>query len=210
MRGELATIVEVAEQRLLPQGGGALRADALELEQHPRRRLWRGGLALGEQPIPLSLGQLDLIEQQFEPIQLAADLDFEMCRQGTAVARRQVLEPLASITAQRLVTRYSLGEQQPFYAIDVLYPSAISTLRSRQRRRRSSSSGVGALTIIHTRGSPRLYASNARSSASPSILSVLARRRRRDVAIEAGSTTCRLLPAQARDEARSHRDPPPG
>jgi hypothetical protein len=70
----------VAEQRLQPQGGGALRADALEFEQHPCRRLWRGGLALGEQPIPLSLGQLDLIEQQFEPIEFAADLDFEMCR----------------------------------------------------------------------------------------------------------------------------------
>ena len=44
--------------------------------------------------------------------------------------------------------------------------------------------GVGAFTIAHTRGSPRLYASNARSRASPSILSVLARRRRRDVAID--------------------------
>jgi hypothetical protein len=44
-------------------------------------------LALGEQPIPLSLGQLDLIEQQFEPIEFAADLDFEMCRQSTAVVR---------------------------------------------------------------------------------------------------------------------------
>ena len=73
--------------------------------------------------------------------------------------------------------------------------SVISTLRSRQRRRRSSSSGVGALTIAHTRGSPRLYASSARSSASPSILSVFARRRRRDVAIEAGSTTWLSIPS---------------
>ena len=62
-------------------------------------------------------------------------------------------------------------------------------------RRRSSSSGVGALTIAHTRGSPRLYASNARTSASPSILSVFARRRRRDVAIEAGSTTWLSIPS---------------
>src|SRR4029077_2165239 len=67
--------------------------------------------------------------------------------------------------------------------------SAIRILRSRQSRRRSSSSGVGALTIAHTRGSPRLYASSVRSSASPSILSVFARRRRREGAIEAGSTT---------------------
>src|ERR1700704_2074461 len=55
--------------------------------------------------------------------------------------------------------------------------SVISTLRSRQRRRRSSSSGVGALTIAHTRGSPRFYARSARTRASPPILSVFARRR---------------------------------
>ena len=73
--------------------------------------------------------------------------------------------------------------------------SAIRTLRSRQSRRRSSSSGVGALTIAHTRGSPRLYASSARTSASPSILSVFARRRRREVAIEAGSTTWLSIPS---------------
>src|SRR5277367_4318817 len=85
----------------------------------------------------------------------------------------------------------------PLTRLTCLTRSAISTLRSRQRRRRSSSSGVGAFTIAHTRGSPRLYASNARSRASPSILSVLARRRRRDVAIDDGSTT--WLKAGARD-----------
>ena len=67
--------------------------------------------------------------------------------------------------------------------------SAVKTLRSRQRRRRSSSAGVGARTIIQTRGSPRLNAKSTRIKASPSILSVFARRRLRDVAIEAGSTT---------------------
>src|ERR1700689_2513647 len=72
----------------------------------------------------------------------------------------------------------------PLTRLTCLTRSAISTLRSRQRRRRSSSSGLGAFTIAHTRGSPRLYASNARSRPSPSILSVLARRRRRDVAID--------------------------
>src|ERR1700688_3032898 len=77
----------------------------------------------------------------------------------------------------------------PLTRLTCLTRSAISTLRSRQRRRRSSSSGVGAFPIAHTRGSPRLYASSARSRASPSILSVLARRRRRDVAIDDGSTT---------------------
>src|SRR5580704_10506724 len=83
----------------------------------------------------------------------------------------------------------------PLTRLTCLTRSAISTLRSRQRRRRSSSSGVGAFTIAHTRGSPRLYASNARSRASPSILSVLARRRRRDVAIDDGSTTWLSTPS---------------
>src|SRR3954467_1759686 len=49
-----------------------------------------------------------------------------------------------------------------------------------------------------TRGSPRLYASKARTKASPSILSVFARRRRRDVAIEAGSTTWLSIPSLCR------------
>ena len=43
--------------------------------------------------------------------------------------------------------------------------------------------------------SVRVYASNARSRASPSILSVLARRRRRDVAIDDGSTTSLSTPS---------------
>jgi hypothetical protein len=73
--------------------------------------------------------------------------------------------------------------------------STISVLRSRQIRRRSSSCGVGARAIEHTRGSPRLNAINTRSNASPSILSVLARRRRRETAIEAASTTWLSIPS---------------
>jgi hypothetical protein len=49
--------------------------------------------------------------------------------------------------------------------------------------------------IEQTRGSPRLWASSARSKVSPSILSVLARRRRREVAIEAASTTWLSIPS---------------
>ena len=138
---------------------------------------------------------LDPIKQQFEPIEFAPDLGLEMHRQGTAVARRQLVEPLAPIAVQRLVTGDALGNNSPLTRLTCLTRSAISTLRSRQRRRRSSSSGVGAFTIAHTRGSPRLYASNARSRASPSILSVLARRRRRDVAIDDGSTTWLSTPS---------------
>src|SRR3954453_2206419 len=65
---------------------------------------------------------------------------------------------------------------------------ATSVLRSRQSLRRSSSSGLGALTMVQTRGSPRLYARSVRSSASPSMRSVFALRRRREVKIEAAST----------------------
>src|SRR3954468_13918936 len=76
--------------------------------------------------------------------------------------------------------------------------SAVSVSRSRLIRRRSSSCGAGALTIAHTRGSPRLEASRARTRASPSILSVFARRRRREVAMEAGSTTWLSIPSCCR------------
>src|SRR3954451_21777526 len=76
--------------------------------------------------------------------------------------------------------------------------SAVRVSRSRLIRRRSSSWGVGAWTIAQTRGSPRLSASRARTRASPSILSVFARRRRRDVAIEAGSTTWLSIPSFCR------------
>ena len=61
----------------------------------PGRR-WRGGL-WRQQRVALGLGLLDLIKQQFEPIEFAPDLGLEMHRQGTAVARRQLVEPLAPI-----------------------------------------------------------------------------------------------------------------
>jgi len=61
-------------------------------------------------------------------------------------------------------------------------------------RRASSSAGDGARTMAQTCGSPRLKASSARTRASPSILSVLARLCLREVAIEAGSTTWLSMP----------------
>ena len=44
----------------------------------------------GEQRVALGLGLLDLIEQQFEPIEFAPDLGLETHRQRTAVARRRL------------------------------------------------------------------------------------------------------------------------
>jgi hypothetical protein len=111
-------------------------------------------------------------------------------------------------------SRIFLREQQSFDAIYVFDPLSNQHLALAAEATASSSSGVGTLTIAHTRGSPRLYASSARISASPSILSVFARRHRREFAIEAGSTTwlsihsacstrCRGLPPGSRQMGRS-------
>src|SRR5208283_3671651 len=101
--GKLASIVEMAEEPLQPEDGGEFRADAFEVEQHPPRRRRRSGLLRGEHRVSLDLRHLDLIEQQFQPIEFAADLGLEMRRQGAAVSRRQFVETLALIAAQRLV-----------------------------------------------------------------------------------------------------------
>ena len=61
-------------------------------------------------------------KQQLESIELTADLTLEMRRQGTAIARLQLAEPLASIATQRLVAGDTLGEQQSFDPVDVLDP----------------------------------------------------------------------------------------
>ena len=79
-----------------------------------------------------------------------------------------------------------------------LIRSLTRALRSRTTRRLSSSSGVGTRSIAQTRGSPRLWASKALTSVSPSIRSVFARRRRRETAIEAGSTTWLSIPLSSR------------
>src|ERR1700731_2105035 len=67
--------------------------------------------------------------------------------------------------------------------------SRSSVARSRETRRQSSSLGLGGTVMAQTRGSPRCQAISVRSSVSPSIASVLARRWRRGTEIDAGSTT---------------------
>jgi predicted ATPase/DNA-binding winged helix-turn-helix (wHTH) protein len=84
----------------------------------------------------------------------------------------------------------------PLIRLTCLTRSTTSVRRSRQTRRRSSSCGVGALVIEHTRGSPRLKAIRLRTRVSPSIRSVFARRRRREVRIEAASTTWLSIPSE--------------
>src|ERR671938_385730 len=69
-----------------------------------------------------------------------------------------------------------------------------SRARSRVRRRRDSSSGLGGCTMVQTWRSPRIQAIRVRRSFTPSILSVFGRRCRRLTAIEAGSTTWLMIP----------------
>jgi hypothetical protein len=91
----------------------------------------------------------------------------------------------------------SLARHQPLDAVDVLnslHRLALVcsiVLRSRESRRRSSSSGVG------TRGSPRLNAISMRQQLSVDRVG-FARRWRRGTAIEAASTTWLSIPFAAR------------
>ena len=75
-------------------------------------RAWRrhGGLCRSQQRVPLTLHGLDLLEKQFEPIELTVDLRFEMLGQGTAIAGLEFFQPLAPVAAQRLVSGDALAE----------------------------------------------------------------------------------------------------
>jgi hypothetical protein len=102
------------------------------------------------------------------------------------------------IATQRLVPGHALGEQRSFDAIYVLDPLGDRHLALAAEMARSAAS--------RGRGSARLYANSVRSSVSPSILSVFARQRRRDVALKARSTTWLSIPPFCR--TRSGIRPP--
>src|SRR5437660_1096931 len=70
----------------------------------------------------LALHRRDLVEQQFETIELAADLGFQMSRQQASVPRPQGLEPRPSISPYRRVVGYSLREQKPLDPVHMLDP----------------------------------------------------------------------------------------
>jgi hypothetical protein len=65
----LSPVAEISEQPLRPQNRAELRPDALDVEQHRRRR---SGAFSGKQGIPLDLHHFDLREQQFQAIELKA------------------------------------------------------------------------------------------------------------------------------------------
>jgi hypothetical protein len=96
---------------------------------------------------------------------------------------------LSARSAYWLIACDALSKEKTFDPVDVARPLDHQDLALTTDAPSILSSALGALTIAQTRSSPRLYASKARTRASPSILPVFARRRLRDVGIDAGSTT---------------------
>jgi hypothetical protein len=95
----------VSEESFRPEDGGEFRSDALDVEQHRRRR-WR--LLRGKQHVPLGLHRLDLLEQQFQPIEFTENLRLQVIRQQAAIAGLERIQPAPPVAAQRLVARYPL------------------------------------------------------------------------------------------------------
>jgi len=89
----------------------------------------------------------------------------------------------------------SLREQQTFDAVYMLDALCDQRLAFAAEASSVLLLRFGGTAMAQTRGSPRLNASRARRRASPSSLSVLALRLRRDVAIDAGSTTWLSTPS---------------
>src|SRR5665811_32037 len=105
IRSDLASIVEVSEEPFRPEDGGELRPDALDVEQHRRRRC---DSLRGKQHVPLGLYRLDLLEQQFQPIEFTANLRLQVIRQPATIAGLEHIQPAPPVAAQRLVARYPL------------------------------------------------------------------------------------------------------
>ena len=73
-----------------------------------------------EQRVPLGLQSLDLLEQQFEPIEFSTNLGFEMLGHATAIASLERIQPRPPIASQRLIPGCALREEQSFDPVDVL------------------------------------------------------------------------------------------
>ena len=74
----------------------------MDTQQH-RRRGRHFGLYRVEQRVSLGLHSLDLLEEQFEPIELSTNLGFEMLGQATAIASLKRIQPRPPIATQRLI-----------------------------------------------------------------------------------------------------------
>ena len=66
----------------------------MDAQQHRRRGRHFGLFRCSvEQRVPLGLHSLDLLEQQFEPIEFLTNLGFEMSGQATAIASLKRIQP---------------------------------------------------------------------------------------------------------------------
>ncbi len=118
-----------------------------------------------------------------------------MCRQGTAVAGLKRLQPLSPVAAQRLVAGDALAEQQALDAIDVAHALVdqglaltrdTATVLFLGRRHPDHRTHPWLASLIGQQRPDQRLAVD---------LVGLARRRRREVAIEAGSTTWLSIPS---------------
>ena len=189
----LASVAEASKQRFQPEERGELRAQAFELEKQSGGVVAFLGIHTDER-VAGAFNNSQLRRHQRDPIELPADFLLQHRRQITAVAGSQRLELFETITPKRIVVLDALAAEQAPESIGMLMRSLSSVPRSRVRRRRSSSSRLGARTMEQTRRSPRAQAISVRNSVSPSIASVLARRCLRLTAIEAASTTWLSIP----------------
>ena len=151
---DLPPVVEMAGEPLGPEHSGKLRSDAFQVEQERRR--WCGDLHGYKHSIPRLLDFLDLRQQQFDAIELATNLRFQMEGQRTTVTSPQLLQFFASIAARRLLPRYALTEEKALYAVDVPYPLIDQRLALARDPAAVFLLGRRRSNHVQTRGSPRL------------------------------------------------------
>jgi hypothetical protein len=89
----LASIIEVSEEPFRPEDGGEFRPDALDIEQHRRRRR-RCDLLCGKQHISLSFHRLDLLEQTNASPSIPS-VFARRRRRDVAIEAGSMLDPLA-------------------------------------------------------------------------------------------------------------------
>src|SRR5829696_7317315 len=122
----LALVIEAAEERLEPEHSGELGPDPFELHQERGRGLGHSRHTdlrfRSQQRVALRLDLGDLAQHDLDPLDFAQDARFEVRRQDAPIGGAQRVEPLASVSAQRIVVRDALGHEHPADPVGVLDP----------------------------------------------------------------------------------------
>jgi len=108
--GDLSAVIEVSGESLGPEDRSELRPNAMDTQQHRRRG--RHFCFCVEQRVPLGLCSLDLLEQQFEPIEFSTNLGFEMSGQATAIPSLERIQSRTPVATQRLIPGCAPREEQ--------------------------------------------------------------------------------------------------